>query len=96
MFEPPSREFWLGTDGGGADMLDLLIAGARVSLLVGFAAAAISAIIGGTVGLLSGFFGGKTDTVLMRIDRLFPGDPGRPADHRDRRALRPQHVRTSS
>ena len=71
VFEPPSREFWLGTDGGGASMLDLLIAGARVSLLIGFCAAAISAIIGGTVGILSGFFGGRTDTVLMRTTDYF-------------------------
>ena len=39
VFEPPSRAHLLGTDGGGADMVTLLIAGARVSLLVGFAAA---------------------------------------------------------
>ena len=52
-------------------MLDLLIAGARVSLLIGFCAAAISAIIGGTVGILSGFFGGRTDTVLMRTTDYF-------------------------
>ena len=64
-------------------MLDLLIAGARVSLLIGFCAAAISAIIGGTVGILSGFFGGgKTDTVLMRTTDYFLVI-GRPADHRD-------------
>jgi peptide/nickel transport system permease protein len=71
VFEPPSREFPLGTDGGGANMLDLLIAGARVSLLIGFCAAAISALIGGTVGILSGFFGGKTDTALMRVTDYF-------------------------
>ena len=52
-------------------MLSLLVVGARVSLLVGFAAAAVSAVIGGDVGLLSGFFGGKTDTVLMRITDYF-------------------------
>jgi peptide/nickel transport system permease protein len=67
VFEPPSSEHVLGTDGGGADMLALLIQGARVSLLVGFAAAIVSALIGGAVGLLSGYFGGKTDTILMRI-----------------------------
>ena len=71
MFEPPSREFPLGTDGGGANMLDLLIAGARVSLLIGFCAAAISALIGGTIGILSGFFGGRTDTALMRVTDYF-------------------------
>jgi peptide/nickel transport system permease protein len=48
-------------------MVKLLIAGARVSLLVGFCAAVVSAFIGGSIGLASGFFGGKTDTVLMRF-----------------------------
>jgi peptide/nickel transport system permease protein len=71
VFEPPSREFPLGTDGGGASMVSLLIAGARVSLLIGFCAAAISAVIGGTVGILSGYFGGKTDTALMRLTDYF-------------------------
>jgi len=67
VFAPPSSRFWLGTDGGGSDMVGLLVIGARVSLLVGFAGAAVSVLIGGTVGLLSGFFGGKLDIVLMRI-----------------------------
>jgi peptide/nickel transport system permease protein len=67
VFEHPSRSHVLGLDGGGADMVRLLIAGTRVSLLVGFAAALVSAVIGGTVGLISGFFGGKTDIALMRL-----------------------------
>jgi peptide/nickel transport system permease protein len=71
VFEHPSWDHILGTDGGGADMVSLLVAGARVSLLVGFSAAAVSALIGGAVGLLSGFFGGKTDIVLMRITDYF-------------------------
>jgi peptide/nickel transport system permease protein len=71
VFEPPSREFPLGTDGGGASMVSMLVSGARVSLLIGFAAAAISALIGGTVGIASGFFGGKTDVALMRVTDYF-------------------------
>jgi peptide/nickel transport system permease protein len=67
VFDPPSAEHWLGTDGGGSDMVKLLIAGARVSLIVGFLAAVVSAFIGGSIGLASGFFGGKTDTILMRF-----------------------------
>jgi len=39
VYEPPSIAHWLGTDDGGADMLSLVIAGSRVSLIVGFAAA---------------------------------------------------------
>ena len=71
VFEPPSKEFPLGTDGGGANMVSMLVAGARISLLIGFCAALISAVIGGTVGVLSGYFGGKTDTVLMRTTDYF-------------------------
>jgi peptide/nickel transport system permease protein len=67
VYAPPSGDHWLGTDDGGGDMLSLLIAGARVSLGVGFFAALVAMVIGGTVGVLSGFFGGAIDTVLMRI-----------------------------
>jgi peptide/nickel transport system permease protein len=67
VFAAPGGEHLLGTDGGGADMVKLLIAGARVSLMVGFAAAVVSAFIGGSIGLASGFFGGKIDTILMRF-----------------------------
>jgi peptide/nickel transport system permease protein len=67
VYEPPSSAHWLGTDDFGADMLSLVIAGSRVSLIVGFAAALVAILIGGTVGLVSGFFGGKPDMVLMRI-----------------------------
>ena len=71
VFEPPSREFWLGTDGGGASMLDLLIAGARARSSSGSAPRRSRRVIGGTVGILSGFFGGRTDTVLMRTTDYF-------------------------
>ena len=67
VYEAPSSAHWLGTDDGGGDMLSVLIAGTRVSLEVGFFAALVAIVIGGTVGVLSGFFGGKTDTVLMRV-----------------------------
>jgi peptide/nickel transport system permease protein len=67
VFAHPSGSHPLGTDGGGADMIALLIQGAAISLIVGFAAAIVSAVIGGAVGLLSGYFGGLTDIVLMRI-----------------------------
>ncbi|MGI8514706.1 MAG: ABC transporter permease, partial [Acidimicrobiia bacterium] len=46
----PSPAHWLGLDDGGIDMLTLLIWGARVSLLVGFAASLMAMLIGGTVG----------------------------------------------
>jgi peptide/nickel transport system permease protein len=71
VYEPPSSAHVLGTDDGGADMLSLLIEGSRVSLIVGFAAALVSAVIGGSIGVLAGYFGGRTDTVLMRVTDYF-------------------------
>jgi len=70
-FGPPSPAHPLGLDDGGIDMVTLLMWGTRVSLVVGFAATAVSILIGGTVGLTSGYFGGKVDTVLMRITDYF-------------------------
>lgn len=57
----------LGTDALGRDYLSRLIYGARVSLLIGFTAALISAVIGTTLGVLGGYFGGKVDAVVMFI-----------------------------
>jgi len=71
VYEPPSSQHWLGLDDGGIDMLSVVIAGARVSMIAGFAGAAVAMIIGGGVGLLSGYFGNKTDIILMRITDYF-------------------------
>ncbi|WP_086993811.1 ABC transporter permease [Rhizobium sullae] len=57
----------LGTDALGRDYLSRLIYGARVSLLIGFTAALISAVIGTTLGVLGGYFGGKVDAAVMFI-----------------------------
>lgn len=57
----------LGTDAVGRDILGRLLAGARVSLLVGIGATALSALLGIAVGLAAGYVGGKTDTVIMRL-----------------------------
>lgn len=66
--QPPlTAHHWLGTDVLGRDVLSRLLVGTRVSLMVGFAAVAISVVIGVAVGLVSGFFGGLIDTVFMRV-----------------------------
>ncbi|TML76890.1 MAG: ABC transporter permease [Actinobacteria bacterium] len=71
VFGHPSWSHPLGLDDGGIDMVTLLMWGARVSLVVGFAATFVSMAIGGAVGVISGYFGGATDTILMRITDYF-------------------------
>ena len=71
VFGPPSWSHPLGLDDGGIDMVTLLMWSARISLVVGFAATLVSMVIGGTIGVLAGYFGGKTDTILMRITDYF-------------------------
>jgi peptide/nickel transport system permease protein len=69
---PPSTQAVLGTDNFGRSVLDLLIAGARVSLLVGISAALVAMVIGALVGVSSGYFGGtKIDTVLNAFTNWF-------------------------
>lgn len=68
---PPSAEFPLGTDNRGIDVLALLVWGSRASLLVGFAATAISMVLGTLVGMAAGHFTGVTQGVLMRIIDFF-------------------------
>jgi peptide/nickel transport system permease protein len=71
VYAPPSAKHLLGLDDGGIDMLSEVIEGARVSMIVGFAAAAVAMLLGGGIGLLSGYFGGKTDVALMRVTDYF-------------------------
>lgn len=59
--------FWLGTDDQGRDMLSAILYGLRISLGVGVASGAIAVAIGLAVGLTAAYFGGKVDTVIMRI-----------------------------
>ena len=66
-FEPPSATFWLGTDELGRDLFQRLLDGGRVSLLVGFAGALLSAAIGAVIGVVAGYLGGRLDSVLMRV-----------------------------
>jgi oligopeptide transport system permease protein len=70
--EPPSREYLLGTDQVGRDMLSRMIHGARVSMLVGLGAQIIVVAIGVPIGALSGWLGGRVDVLLTRfIDVMY-------------------------
>jgi len=67
----PSWSHPLGTTESGADVLSQLLVGARVSIVVGFAAALISAVLGAVVGLAGGYFGGWTDRILDALENWF-------------------------
>ena len=72
---PPSPEYLLGTDTLGRDLLSRILYGARVSLLVGFVATAVALVIGVTWGIVAGYFGGRVDSVMMRIVDVLYGLP---------------------
>ena len=59
--------YWLGTDDQGRDMLSGIFFGMRTSLSVGAMSALLALIFGGSMGLAAAYFGGRTDTVIMRI-----------------------------
>jgi peptide/nickel transport system permease protein len=64
---PLSPGHLLGTDQLGRDVLSRIVWGARVSLAVGVLAAVIAASLGSLVGIVAGYFGGRVDTVIMRV-----------------------------
>lgn len=70
-FEPPASRFALGTDHAGRDVLAGMMTGARTSLLVGCAAAALMLLIGVSIGAAAGYWGGALDEALMRITEFF-------------------------
>src|SRR5580765_4410952 len=65
--EGPSRDYPLGTDQLGRDLLSRMIYGARVSMLVGLGAQVIVVLIGVPIGALSGYLGGRVDMFLTRF-----------------------------
>lgn len=68
---PPDSEFWMGTDYLGRDVLAGLVHGARITVLVGFAAAAFTLVIGVIIGALAGYYGGWIENLLMRVTEFF-------------------------
>lgn len=65
--EGPSRAHWFGTDSFGRDILSRVLYGARISLMVGVASQAIAFSLGVALGVVSGYYGGKIETLVMRL-----------------------------
>jgi peptide/nickel transport system permease protein len=78
---PPGSEsmggsiYWLGTDGQGRDMLSAMIYGLRTSLAVGVVSGIAAMGVGTALGLAAAYFGGRVDTLVMRLVDLMLGFP---------------------
>jgi peptide/nickel transport system permease protein len=59
--------YLLGTDHLGRDIVSRLIYGARISIVISISAVFFSAILGTLIGLFSGFYGGRVDSIFMRL-----------------------------
>lgn len=76
--QPPSWANWLGTTGQGQDVLAQTVAGARVTLAVGFATGFLVVLVGALVGGAAGYFGGRVDDLLTLLINVFLVMPGLP------------------
>jgi len=69
------RDFLLGTDTLGRDVLSRVMYGSRVSMMVGFVPTIIIILVGTIVGMAAGYYGGRWDNLLMRITDIMYGFP---------------------
>jgi peptide/nickel transport system permease protein len=72
----PSPQHWFGLDELGRDILSRVLAGARISILVGLVVVSISSTVGIAVGSAAGYFGGRVDEFLSRIIDILMAFPG--------------------
>lgn len=75
MSQAPSGLHWFGTDHLGRDIFSRCIYGARYSLVIALLCVLASFVLGGSLGIIAGYFGGKVDTVIMRIMDVFQAIP---------------------
>jgi len=76
VLEGPTLLHWCGTDAFGRDIFSRILWGGRVSLSIGVLSVSLGGLAGVIIGLVSGFFGGKIDTVLMRMMDVLLAFPG--------------------
>lgn len=74
-FQSPNAEHWFGTDQYGRDLFARVMYGGRISLSAGLIVVAIALVLGMVVGGVAGFFGGRVDTILMRLCDIFLAVP---------------------
>lgn len=72
----PSAAHWFGTDSYGRDIFTRVIFGTKLTLYVGFFSVFIGGVIGVVFGIVSGYYGGRIDTIIMRLMDVLLAFPG--------------------
>jgi len=74
-FEPPSYEYWFGTDTLGRDIFSRVLVGSRLSLTAGLLTVVIAGIIGSLYGAVAGYYGRIVDDIMMRGSEMVMAFP---------------------
>jgi peptide/nickel transport system permease protein len=74
--EGPTGLHWMGLDELGRDILARVLAGARISLLVGLVVVGVSSTVGIVLGSIAGYFGGRIDEAISRVMDILLAFPG--------------------
>ena len=72
---PPSQEHLFGTDNLGRDIFSRVLHGAQIDLQVGLISVLLPFIIGAVLGSISGYYGGRIDTIVMRLVDIIQAFP---------------------
>lgn len=75
-FESPSAEHWFGTDHHGRDIFTRVIHGLGITMTIGILSTILGGIVGIILGIVSGYYGGKVDTIIMRLMDILLAFPG--------------------
>lgn len=75
MLQAPSAVHWFGTDNYGRDLYTRVVYATRIDLYIGIGAMIIPFVLGTALGLISGYYGGKLDSMIMRIVDIFMAFP---------------------